>query len=320
MVQRFREIFSRLITAWRRFLGVDDRRTGHVEKLISGLGAGISIFVILLLSRALLGESATFIVVSMGASAVLLFAVPGGILSQPWPLLAGNTFSAAVGVTSAMLIAEPVTAAAVAVCGAVLIMYYTRSIHPPGGATALVAVIGGPAYTKLHYMYVIAPVFLNAMIIFMVAVLFNSMFAWRRYPSSWRYEPERQRSDEQIAGVNHEDLEYALRQWNSYLDLSEQDLIHLFALARQHTSMLRMPVEHIQNGRCYSNGCFGSDWEVRMIVDDYFDKKRLQDTVIYKIVAGVNRRGSGSCSREQFAAWAKHQVARNENSWQRINS
>ncbi|MFX8373896.1 HPP family protein, partial [Acinetobacter baumannii] len=80
---------------------------------------------------------------SMGASAVLLYAVPHGALSQPWAVLAGHAVSAVAGVAAARNISDPALAAAVAVGTAILAMHYLRAIHPPGGATALTAVVGG---------------------------------------------------------------------------------------------------------------------------------------------------------------------------------
>ena len=64
-------------------------------------------------------------------------------------------------------------------------MHYLRCIHPPGGATALGAVLGGDAVHQFGYQSVITPVMLNAITILLVALLFNAPFAWRRYPAAW---------------------------------------------------------------------------------------------------------------------------------------
>jgi CBS-domain-containing membrane protein len=121
----------------------------------------------------------------MGASAVLLFAVPHGQLSQPWPVFGGHLVSALIGVASAKLVAPPLLAAAVAVALAISAMYYLRCIHPPGGATALTAVAGGETVHALGFHYVLTPVLLNVLIILAVALLFNFPFSWRRYPAVW---------------------------------------------------------------------------------------------------------------------------------------
>lgn len=120
----------------------------------------------------------------MGASAVLLFAVPHGQLSQPWSVFGGHILSAIVGVTCARWIPNEMLAASTAVGAAIGVMYYLRCIHPPGGATALVAVIGGEGIHSLGYQFVITPILINVCVMLVVAVLYNYLFAWRRYPIS----------------------------------------------------------------------------------------------------------------------------------------
>src|SRR5258706_10586585 len=96
----------------------------------------------------LLGPAAAnipLLVAPMGASAVLLFAVPASPLAQPWSIIGGNLVSATVGVACAALIGNPVHAAALAVAVAVGAMFALRCIHPPSGAVALTAGLGGPA-------------------------------------------------------------------------------------------------------------------------------------------------------------------------------
>lgn len=162
-------------------------RAEHLEKWISALGGLVSLSGILLISHASLGlEGASTLVASMGASAVLLFAVPHGPLSQPWPLLGGHTVSALIGISCAKLLQDPVLAAALAVALAIGAMHYLNCIHPPGGATALSAVVGGEAVHQLGYQYLLTPVLFNAVTILLIAVLFNYPFHWRRYPAIFR--------------------------------------------------------------------------------------------------------------------------------------
>ena len=127
----------------------------------------------------------------MGASAVLLFAVPHGALSQPWNVFGGHVLSAIIGVSCAMLFSNEIIAASAAVGIAIGVMHYLRCIHPPGGATALAAVIGGEATHALGYQFVITPVLINALVMLAVAVAFNFAFPWRRYPA-WLADNNRQ--------------------------------------------------------------------------------------------------------------------------------
>ncbi|MDH5735944.1 MAG: HPP family protein, partial [Gammaproteobacteria bacterium] len=151
---------------FKDLLGIQAVTSGHFEKLISAVGGGLGIWCILLItSQFVHGLSAALIVASMGASAVLLFAVPNGPLSQPWPLICGHLISACIGVTCYKLIPELFLASAFAVGLSIACMHYFRCIHPPGGATALSAVVGGVDIHALGYDYVLTPVLLNAVVI-----------------------------------------------------------------------------------------------------------------------------------------------------------
>jgi CBS-domain-containing membrane protein len=153
---------------------------------VSTAGGLVGILGVALVSQSQLGlAGSASIIASMGSSAVLLFAVPHGPLSQPWSVFGGHLVSAIVGVTCVKLIPNPMLAAAIAVALAIGVMHYLRCIHPPGGATALGAVLGGDAVHQLGYQFVITPVMLNAITILLVALLFNAPFAWRRYPAAW---------------------------------------------------------------------------------------------------------------------------------------
>jgi len=150
------------------------------------LGGLVALVAVLEISQVQLGlDGAATLVASMGASAVLLFAVPHGPLSQPWPVFGGHLVSALVGVSCAQMIDQPVLAAAMAVGLAIGAMHYLRCIHPPGGATALSAVVGGDAVHQLGFQFVLTPVMLNVITMLLVALLFNAPFAWRRYPVAW---------------------------------------------------------------------------------------------------------------------------------------
>jgi len=308
------------------FLGVEADTTSHAEKLISAVGGFVGILLVIAVSRYFVGnDSVALLVASMGASAVLLFAVPHGTLAQPWPLVGGHLVSALVGVTCSRLVPDPLVAAALAVSLAITAMYYLRCIHPPGGATALTAVVGGPQLHALGYAYVVTPVLLNVMLLLVTAIAVNYFFPWRRYPYCMicrqrkpAPEEEREEPADMVTEISHGDLEYALRQIDSYVDVTEDDLTRIYALAAKHSLEAHMEPSQIKLGRYYSNGRYGRIWAVRHVVDESGDNRSEHDTVVYKVVAGAGRRSSGSCSREELADWAKYEVIRNENSWQRV--
>jgi len=214
-----------------RFIGLEFSTVSHAERLASLLGGALCMLALFAVSGLYVQADAVVpIVASMGASAVLLFAVPHGQLSQPWPLIGGHVVSALIGVTCAKLIGIPILAAALAVGLAIGAMYYLRCIHPPGGATALVAVIGGHAVTSLGYQYVLTPVAINAVIMFVTALAFNALFPWRRYPASL-HRHDRAQENTEAKTIEHGDFVYALSQLDTFVDVSEEDLLRIYALA-----------------------------------------------------------------------------------------
>lgn len=225
-----------LLRLWGAFWPSDANRSSHGEKWLSAIGGFTGILAVLLISREVLDQQgAAMIVGSMGASAVLLFAVPHGALSQPWAVFGGHLISAGIGVACARHVAEPMLAAALAVGLAIGAMYYLRCIHPPGGATALVAVLGGDAVHQLGYGFIVSPVLENVVTILLVAVLFNLPFSHRRYPPALSRPATTPAAGEEKAVIAHSDLVYALSQLDSFIDVNEQDLIRIYTLALHHT-------------------------------------------------------------------------------------
>lgn len=155
--------------------------------LWSGVGSFVGIALVGALGMMVTGaQDLVFLIGSFGASAVLLHGVPASPLSQPRNLLGGHVVSALVGVTAFQLVGDiPWLAAAAAVALAMMAMQATRTVHPPGGATALIAVLGPASVHKLGYMYVLAPVAAGAGVMLAVAILVNAIAPGRRYPTSW---------------------------------------------------------------------------------------------------------------------------------------
>lgn len=182
---------------------------------------------------------AALVITSMGASAVLVFAVPHSPLSQPWPVLGGHLLSATIGIVCALWIDDLLIAAAVAVALSIAVMFYTRCLHPPGGAAALATVVGGESVRG--FAYLVTPVLLNVLVLLIVAMLFNAPFRHRRYPrwladlNSQQAKPAGVVAEEKLA-ISHSDLVYALSQIDSYIDIAEEDLVRIYQLATRHAS------------------------------------------------------------------------------------
>ena len=204
------------------------------EHWISGLGGVVGIYLMYLVSKALLGDDVALIVVSsMGSSAVLLFAMPHAAASQPWPMVGGHLVSAFMGVTCARWLgADPMLAAGLAVGGAITAMYLLRCLNPSGGATAIFAVVGGQTAHSLGYGYLLVPVLLNVVLILVAAVAFNYPFAWRRYPQAWhRRQQAATDTAQEKSMIPHSSLVYALSQLDTFIDVSEEDLQRIYKLA-----------------------------------------------------------------------------------------
>lgn len=123
---------------------------------------------------------------SIGASAVLVFAVPASPLAQPWPVFGGSFISGFVGITVTKLVGDGPLAVALAMGFALLAMQFLRCLHPPGGAVALAAVLGGPAVHQAGYTFLWAPLALNVALLLAAGLVFNNLTG-SRYP----HRPER---------------------------------------------------------------------------------------------------------------------------------
>ncbi|NYH20222.1 CBS domain-containing membrane protein [Paraburkholderia bryophila] len=200
------------------------------ERARSCLGALVGIAFTSGSMRLLLGPAANIplLVAPMGASAVLLFAVPASPLAQPWSLIGGNLVSAAIGVTCANLIGDPTLAAALAVALSICGMFALRCVHPPSGAVALTAVLGGPAIHALGYRFVLEPIAIQSAALLAAALVYHAATG-HRYPHAHR--PSRAATgnanvtgEPPRAGFTRADFEAVLKRRSEMLDIDPDDL------------------------------------------------------------------------------------------------
>jgi len=170
-----------------RGAGKSPPRVGWREIGMSWLGALLGMGAVGALHEYLADPADSVLLIgSFGASAVLLYGAPKSPLAQPRNLMAGHVISALVGVSVRLMLPAPMwLCAALAVATAIAVMHLTCSLHPPGGATALIAVIGGPKIAGLGYAYSVAPVGIGALVLLVVALLVNNASQGRRYPEYW---------------------------------------------------------------------------------------------------------------------------------------
>jgi CBS-domain-containing membrane protein len=203
------------------------------EHWISAAGGLSGVMVVLWVGQFWVGgHTGMLAIASMGSTAVLLFAAPHGAMSQPWPVFGGHLVSALIGVTCVRWLGDDtMLTASLAVALAIAAMYSLRCLHPPGGATAMYAVLGGETVHALGYGYLFSPVLLNVIVLLVVAVAFNYPFAWRRYPQAWHRRSQSVAETAEKSMIPHSSLVYALSQIDTFVDVSEEDLQRIYALA-----------------------------------------------------------------------------------------
>ncbi|GLK78990.1 HPP family protein [Methylopila turkensis] len=222
----------------RRFLPDMPRFTPR-ERALSAFGAFLGVGATGLVSTAAVGAGAALpaMIAPVGASAVLLFAVPASPLAQPWSIMGGNLVSAIMGVAAAQAIGSPPLAAAVAIGLAIAAMITLRCVHPPSGAVALTAVLGGAEIHDLGFGFVLWPVAANSALLLASALAFNPL-AGRTYPSR-PAEPKPKRGADEPApsahiGITPDDLDAALAGLGYPLDVGRADLEALLRRAQLH--------------------------------------------------------------------------------------
>jgi len=162
------------------YLGGDQPAVAWTERFRSSCGAFVGLMLVLTLAK-YLGELSgidEWLMASLGASALLVFALPSSPMAQPWAVIAGNTLSALIGITAANLIKEPLLAMPIAAAASILGMFILRCLHPPAAAVALIAVLGH----VVHYRYAIFPVMVDSILLVMAGAIYSNMTG-KGYPN-----------------------------------------------------------------------------------------------------------------------------------------
>ncbi|HQE33776.1 MAG TPA: HPP family protein [Flavobacterium alvei] len=140
------------------------------------------------------GNDAVYLIGSFGASSVLVYGIIQSPFSQPRNLIGGHLISAFIGVSIHKLVPDIIwIAAPLAVSISIVLMQITKTLHPPGGATALIAIIGSDKIKALGYLYLFSPVLIGVLILLIIALIFNNMTSNRSYPSHKQYHDIRKR-------------------------------------------------------------------------------------------------------------------------------
>lgn len=172
--------FKYLLKCYSFYLGGDQPYVGWAERLRSCAGALVGLTLVFTVAK-LLGELTgidEWLMASLGASALLVFALPGSPMAQPWAVIAGNSLSALVGISVFILIPEPLLAMPVAASLSILGMFTLRCLHPPAAAVALIVVLG----QITHYRYALFPVMVDSVLLVLAGAIYSNMTG-KPYPN-----------------------------------------------------------------------------------------------------------------------------------------
>jgi CBS domain-containing membrane protein len=220
------------------------------EQLRAAFGALCGLLITALLSYPLLAPSGTaiFMVAPVGASAVLVFALPASPLAQPWSAIGGNVVSGLVGIACVQLFGASMPLpllGGLATGLAIAAMFALRCLHPPGGAVALTTVIGGPVVHAAGFGFALT-VLADTALLVCVAVLYNNLTG-RRYPHMQQVAQPHPHATADAPpttrlGFQPEDLDAVLKQYNQVLDISRDDLASLLMQTEQRAHQRRFGI------------------------------------------------------------------------------
>ena len=162
------------------YFGGDQPSVAWKERLRSVFGAFLGLLLVFAAAHQL-GELSgidEWLMASLGASALLVFALPQSPMAQPWAVIAGNTLSALIGISCAIAIKAPLLALPLAASLSILGMFLLRCLHPPAAAVALIAVLGGIT----HYRYALFPVMVDSVLLILAGALYSNLTG-KRYPN-----------------------------------------------------------------------------------------------------------------------------------------
>lgn len=225
MIQSIRDFVSRYLVA-------DAAPLSTAERWRSTIAAFLGMALIEAMLTVAPGDAAArHLLAPLGATSVILFALPHSPLGQPWSTAGGLVLSGLIGLASHQWIHPTWLAVAVALAAAVWLMARLRCIHPPGGAMAVVFASG----LGVGQGTAIEMSLLNTVAALLAALAINAAIPGRRWPQCFQETPgNRQPQAVQRPGINHDDLQYALTRIDAFLDITEDDLIQVYDLALCH--------------------------------------------------------------------------------------
>ena len=175
-----RNTFQKFIKRYSFYLGGDQPPVAWLERLRSVLGAFIGLMLVVTTAKYLgdLSGIDEWLMASLGASALLVFALPQSPMAQPWAVIAGNTLSALVGISVLHLVSDPLLAMPLAASLSILGMFALRCLHPPAAAVSLIVVLGH----VMHYRYAVFPVMIDSVLLVLAGAAYSNLTG-KSYPN-----------------------------------------------------------------------------------------------------------------------------------------
>ena len=233
----------------------------------------------------------------------------------------GQAISAVVGVAVAKTLGGGVMAASLAVALAIFAMHCLRCVHPPGGATALAAILAVGSNTP-DWSFIFFPVLFDAGLVVIVATALNAPFPWRRYPVSWAYQKAVVAAADGLAPedpFSPEQLRLALDQIGSLVDISDDELKVLYRALREQQNHSPVHADDLVPGRYFSNGEVGERWAIRRVVDASEPGAKRPQAIV-KTVAGLGRGDVRVLMLAELLAWAAYPVQAGDQQWRRLRA
>jgi len=322
--RRLRVVGSRWWRTLWHTVGFPEHAVSWREQLVATVTAALGIAMVAWLTSTWIGNGrpnvhALWLMASIGASAVLVFGVPHSTLAQPWAVISGQSLSALAG-TVAHVLGGGVVAAAAAVALAVIVMHSCRCVHPPGGATALSAVLAVSTAGPPGWSYVLSPVLLNAALVVVAGVVLNAPFRWRRYPVVLAYHQAAVAAGAQLgheAPFTPRQLRAALDEVEAVVDVSDEELLAIYQALRRQQEQDALTADHLRIDGCYSNGQAGESWAVLQIIDAIEPGVRRAQFIV-KTVAGRGRGEVRTIGQEELLGWGRYPVVPDGAVWHRV--
>lgn len=229
----------------KHYLVADMPRISPGEGLKSAIGTSLGVTFVLFATQLIFGHYA--LVAAVGATAVIIFSIPHSPMAQPWSVFGSYLIAVVIALAVASVTPNIILGISVALVLVVLLMIAFKCVHPPAGAIAILVLTESPK-SATEASELMAGILLVATSVLIAAAILNKLLG-RKYPQCFAEQPANPHKTKDPlpmvrTGITHQDLDYALRKHDTYVDVQESELIDLYETAVSHAFSRKM------NTRC----------------------------------------------------------------------